>query len=55
LTLVIEELAKITLQLKRINLWTMPIVGKYCTKNAKREINKSWFKHCFYLRIFTNT
>jgi len=37
LTLIIKELAKTMLQSKHINLWTMPIVGKYC---AKTEINK---------------
>jgi len=37
LSLIIKELAKTTLQSKRINLWTTPIVGKYF---AKSKINK---------------
>jgi len=33
LTLIIEELAKTMLQLKRINFLTTPIVGKYSAKS----------------------
>jgi len=44
LTLIIKELAITTLQSKRINLWTTPIVENIV---QKVKLIKSWFLHCF--------